>query len=88
MGRPINPSKIGSGSGKIQVTNYRLTGELEAGAEEGVGAFSVSQRSTRKSGRKNKNKRNQRNVQKPNKGSNQHNRSRPSSNKNFRKPRT
>ena len=38
--------------------------------------------------RKNKNKRNQRNVQKPNKGSNQHNRSRSSSNKNFRKPRT
>jgi len=48
MGRPINPSKIGSGSGKIQVTNYRLTGELEAGAEEGLGAFIVSQRSTRK----------------------------------------
>tara|TARA_E500000318_G_scaffold95248_1_gene94922 strand:+ start:309 stop:788 length:480 start_codon:yes stop_codon:yes gene_type:complete len=48
MGRPINPSKIGSGSGKIQVTNYRLSGELEAGAEEGLGAFIVSQRSTRK----------------------------------------
>lgn len=48
MGRPINPSKIGSGSGKIQVTNYRLTGEVEAGAEEGQGAFIVSQRSTRK----------------------------------------
>ena len=38
--------------------------------------------------RKNKNKRNQRNVQKPNKGSNQQNRPRPSGNKNFRKPRT
>ena len=48
MGRPINPSKIGSGSGKIQVSNYRLTGEVEAGAEEGLGAYSVSQRSTRK----------------------------------------
>ena len=38
--------------------------------------------------RKNKNKRNQRNVQRPNKGSNQQNRPRPSGNKNFRKPRT
>ena len=38
--------------------------------------------------RKNKNKRNQRNVQRPNKGSNQQNRPRTFSNKNFRKPRT
>lgn len=38
--------------------------------------------------RKNKNKRNQRNVQRPNQSSNQQNRSRPSGNKNYRKPRT
>ena len=48
MGRPIKASKIGSGSGKIQVTNYRLSGEAEAGSEEGLGAYIVSQRSTRK----------------------------------------
>ena len=33
-------------------------------------------------------RKNKRNVQRPNKGSNQQNRSRPSGNKNFRKPRT
>ena len=38
--------------------------------------------------RNNKNKKNQRNVQRPNQGSNQQNRSRPSGNKNYRKPRT
>jgi len=48
MGRPIKKSKIGSGAGKIQVTGYRLTGEVEAGTEEGLGAYIVSQRSTRK----------------------------------------
>ena len=48
MGRPLKSTNFGSGSGKIQVSNYRLTGEDEAGAEEGLGAFIVSQRSTRK----------------------------------------
>ena len=48
MGRPIKKSLIGSGAGKIQVTGYRLTGEVEAGTEEGLGAYIVSQRSTRK----------------------------------------
>lgn len=46
MGRPIKKSLIGSGSGKIQVTSYRLTGGVET---QGDGAaYIVSQRSTRK----------------------------------------
>ena len=30
MGRPINPSKIGQGAGKIRCTAYRFAGESEA----------------------------------------------------------
>ena len=54
MGRPIKKSKIGSGAGKIQVTNYRLSGEVEVGPGSGTAhtqvgnAHIVSQRSTRK----------------------------------------
>ena len=56
MGRPIKKSQIGSGAGKIQVTNYRLTGEVEAGLSSGTGAegevggnaYIDAQRSTRK----------------------------------------
>lgn len=54
MGRPIKSSKIGSGAGKIQVTNYRLSGEIEVGPSSGTAATQVgnahivSQRSTRK----------------------------------------
>ena len=32
MGRPINPSKIGQGTGKIRCTAYRFTGASEATA--------------------------------------------------------
>ena len=44
MGRPINKNKIGSGAGKIQVTSYRLTGELESQTAGSI----VRQRSTKK----------------------------------------
>ncbi len=48
MGRPINPRKIGSGSGKIQVTSYRLVGGTETTTSQDSLAFIISQRSTRK----------------------------------------
>jgi len=46
MGRPIKKSKIGSGSGKIQVTSYRLASGVESSGDGA--AYIVSQRSTRK----------------------------------------
>ena len=46
MGRPIKKSLIGSGSGKIQVTSYRLTGGVETSGDGA--AYIVSQRSTRR----------------------------------------
>ena len=46
MGRPIKKSLIGSGSGKIQVTSYRLTGDVETSGDGA--AYIVSQRSTRR----------------------------------------
>ena len=45
MGRPINPRKIGSGSGKIQVTSYRLVGGTETTTSQDSLAFIISQRS-------------------------------------------
>ena len=46
MGRPIKKSKIGQGSGKIQVSSYRFAGETETQAD-GT-AYIVSQRSTKR----------------------------------------
>jgi len=46
MGRPIKKSLIGSGAGKIQVTSYRLTGDVETSGDGA--AYIVSQRSTRR----------------------------------------
>ena len=48
MGRPINKKYLGSGSGKIQVTSYRLTGGTETTTTQDSVAYIVSQRSTRK----------------------------------------
>lgn len=45
MGRPINSSKIGSGSGKIKVTRYRFTGASEATSPT---AYILAQKGTRK----------------------------------------
>jgi hypothetical protein len=47
MGRPINKSKIGSGSGKISVTSYRFAGASEV-LSTSTQAHIVSQKSTRK----------------------------------------
>ena len=46
MGRPIKKSLIGQGSGKIQVTSYRISGDAETSGDGA--AYIVSQRSTRK----------------------------------------
>ena len=46
MGRPINKNKIGQGSGRIQVSSYRLSGGTETQAD-GT-AYIVRQRSTNK----------------------------------------
>lgn len=48
MGRPIKKSLIGSGTGKIQVTSYRLVGGTETQTSANGEAYIVSQRSTRK----------------------------------------
>ena len=48
MGRPVNKKYFGSGSGKIQVTSYRLTGGTETTTTQDSVAYIVSQRSTRK----------------------------------------
>ena len=48
MGRPINKKYLGSGSGKIQVTSYRLIGGTETTTTQDSLAYIVSQRSTRK----------------------------------------
>jgi len=48
MGRPINKKHLGSGSGKIQVTSYRLVGGTETTTTQDSVAYIVSQRSTRK----------------------------------------
>ena len=48
MGRPINKKYLGSGSGKIQVTSYRLVGGTETTTTQDSLAYIVKQRSTRK----------------------------------------
>ena len=51
MGRPIKKSLIGQGTGKIAVSSYRFTGEVERQAGEdstNSSAYITRQRSTRK----------------------------------------
>lgn len=45
MGRPVNKSKIGSGSGRIAVSKYRFTGGSELSSPA---AYIVSQKGTQK----------------------------------------